>query len=192
MAYAGIIGNTSHLACRLGAFLHVPALASEDPVQPIQRLYIDHRNWLQGWLRQRVGNSSDAADLVQETFLSVLNGGALPDIRTPRPFLVTVASRLVLRRRQRRRLEETYLVRMAARPSEVAPSAEAHLLALETLQQLDGALEGLPANARQAFLLAHLEHLSYSDIAQRLKVSTSSVKQYLSKANRCCFFLMSP
>lgn len=170
----------------------MPAFASEDPAQPIQRLYTDHRNWLQAWLRKRVGNSSDAADLVQDTFLSVLNGGALPDIRTPRPFLATVASRLVLRRRQRRRLEETYLARMAALPSEVAPSAEAHLLALETLQQLDSALDGLPANARKAFLLAHLEHLSYSNIAQRLKVSTSSVKQYLGKANRCCFFLMAP
>lgn len=170
----------------------MPAFATEDPIQPIQRLYTDHRSWLQGWLRHRVGNSSDAADLVQDTFLSVMKGGALPDIRAPRSFLVTVATRLVLRRRQRRRLEETYLARMAAIPGEVAPSAEAHLLALETLQQLDGALEGLPANARRAFLLAHLEHLSYSDIALRLKVSTSSVKQYLSRANRCCFFLMSP
>ncbi|WP_312409520.1 sigma factor-like helix-turn-helix DNA-binding protein [Comamonas sp.] len=40
----------------------------------------------------------------------------------------------------------------------------------------------------KAFLLAHLAGLSYAEIAGRLAVSTSSVKQYLARANRECLF----
>ena len=41
---------------------------------------------------------------------------------------------------------------------------------------------------RTAFLLAQLEGLSYAEIAARLKVSSSSVKQYLTRANRQVLF----
>jgi len=46
----------------------------------------------------------------------------------------------------------------------------------------------LPAPVRTAFLLAQLEGLSYAEIAARLNVSASSVKQYLTRANRQVFF----
>lgn len=51
-------------------------------------------------------------------------------------------------------------------------------------------LDGLPPKVREAFLLAHLVELSYAEIAERLRVSTSSVKQYLTKANRECLFAL--
>jgi len=71
---------------------------------------------------------------------------------------------------------------------EVAPAPEARLLALEALQEIDAALDGLPDPVRTAFLLAQLEGLSYAEIAARLNVSASSVKQYLTRANRQVFF----
>ncbi|WIX26416.1 sigma factor-like helix-turn-helix DNA-binding protein [Xanthomonas arboricola pv. corylina] len=40
-------------------------------------------------------------------------------------------------------------------------------------------------------MLAHLQELSYAQIAQRLGVSSSSVKQYLTRANRHCLFALS-
>jgi RNA polymerase sigma-70 factor (ECF subfamily) len=45
---------------------------------------------------------------------------------------------------------------------------------------------------RQAFLLAQLEGLTYEQIAGQLQVSTSSVKQYLTRANRQCLFALTP
>jgi RNA polymerase sigma-70 factor (ECF subfamily) len=70
----------------------------------------------------------------------------------------------------------------------MAPSPEAFALSLEALKQVDDALDGLPPKVREAFLLAHIEELSYTEIAARLAVSTSSVKQYLTRANRQCLF----
>ena len=63
-------------------------------------------------------------------------------------------------------------------------------MAVQSLQEIDRVLDGVPSKAREAFLLAHLFDMGYADIAARLRVSTSSVKQYLSRANRECLFAM--
>lgn len=161
------------------------------PQQRIQELYTGHHRWLQGWLRRKLGCADQAADMAQETFVSVMTAGgasAADQIREPRPFLATIAGRLVAHHHRRRLLETSYLELLAALPQELAPSPEARLQALQSLQQIDQVLDGLPARVKEAFLLAHLEGLSYADIATRLGVSASSVKQYLTRANRQCLF----
>lgn len=159
--------------------------------QGVEDLYSNHHGWLYGWLRRRMGNVSDAADLTQDTFVSVITCGLAKEIREPRPFLATVARRLMAHSYRRRLLELSYLETLATLPEELAPSPESKLLALEALQQVDRALDDLPAVVREAFLLAHLQGLSYAEIALRLSVSTSSIKQYLSRANRQCIFAIS-
>jgi RNA polymerase sigma-70 factor (ECF subfamily) len=158
--------------------------------QRLEDLYVDHHGWLQGWLRKRTSNVCEAADLAQDTFLSIISTGVACDIREPRPFLITVARRLMAHRHRRRLLEASYLEMLAAMPEALAPSPEIQLLALEALQQVDRALDGLPPKVREAFLLAHLEELNYAGIAARLGVSASSVKQYLTRANRQCLFAL--
>ncbi|MFT3812848.1 MAG: sigma-70 family RNA polymerase sigma factor [Acidovorax sp.] len=162
------------------------------PQQRIEDLYADHHGWLQAWLRRKLGCSHHAADMAQDTFVSVITAGSAADIREPRPFLATIARRLMARHHRRQLLEASYLEMLAALPEELAPSPEARLLALEALQQVDRALDGLPPKVREAFLLAHLEELSYAQIAERLGVSASSVKQYLTRANRQCLFSIAP
>lgn len=152
--------------------------------------YSSHHGWLLSWLRRRMGNSFDAADLTQDTFVCLLGEGRADDIREPRPFLATIARRLLARRRRRELLEAAYIEALASLPAETAPSPESLSLALETLQQLDLALSGLPPPVRSAFLMAHVEELSYAQIAARLNVSGSSVKQYLARANRHCLFAL--
>ena len=156
--------------------------------QDLHALYSSHHGWLQGWLRHKLGNACEAADLAQDTFISVLTAGAAPQIREARPFLATIARRLVAHRYRRQVLEDAYLAALACLPPDAAPAPEERLLALEALQEIDAALDGLPHAVRAAFLLAQLEGLSYADIAARLDVSLSSVKQYLTRANRHVFF----
>lgn len=165
-------------------------MSAADTQQLIHTLYIDHHGWLKGWLRRRLDCSEDAADFAQDAFVSVLRTGIAPDIREPRSFLATIAGRLILQRHRRQKLEQAYLEALAALPEACAPSPERHLLALEALQELDCALAGLPEPVRSAFLLAHLQDMSYAQIAERLGVSLSSVKQYLTRANRQCFFAL--
>ena len=156
--------------------------------QDLHALYSSHHGWLQGWLRHKLGNAGEAAYLAQDTFVSVLTSYSSPRIREARPGRATNARRLVAHRHRRQVLEDAYLEALSCLPPEVAPAPEERLLALEALQEIDAALDGLPAAVRAAFLLAQLEGLSYAEIAARLQVSASSVKQYLTRANRQVFF----
>lgn len=181
---AFIIENDFHL--KNSQAMSAPPVS--DPL--LHELYDQHHHWLLGWLRRRVNEREQAADLAQDTFLNILNANNVQDIRQPRPFLATVARRLVSNYHRRQRVEAAYLDAITCLPEDMFPSVEEHALALEMLQQIDQALNGLPYHVKQAFLLAHLEDLSYAEIASILKVSTSSVKQYLSRANQQCFFSM--
>lgn len=46
--------------------------------QGVRSLYIDHHGWLQGWLRRKLGNACDAADLAHDTFVRVMVSRRLP------------------------------------------------------------------------------------------------------------------
>jgi len=156
----------------------------------LDTLYRQHHSWLEGWLRRKLNDTFAAADLAQDTFVSVIHSGQAVEIREPRPFLATIARRLIAHRHRRQRLEDAYLEVLASLPEAVYPSPEEQLQALETLSQIDRALDGLPARVKEAFLLAHLEELSYAEIAEQLGVSSSSVKQYLMRANRQYLFAL--
>lgn len=161
--------------------------AAPPPSQSFPGLYREHRGWLEGWLRRRMGNAWDAADLSQDTFLRVMaSAQPLTDIREPRAYLLTVGKRLLSNLHQRRSLEKAYLEALAHLPEQHAPSPEQRWLLLETLQALDELLGGLKPVVRKAFLLSQLEGLSYADIASRLGVCERSVKRYMAHAYEHC------
>ncbi|BEG75742.1 sigma-70 family RNA polymerase sigma factor [Achromobacter xylosoxidans] len=160
------------------------ALACGDAVH---LLYRAHHGWLHNWLRAKLGDSFDAADLAQDTFVRVLrHRHELDALREPRAYLTTIAKRLVLNLHRRRSLERAYLDALATLPEARAPSPEQRLLVLETLQEIDEMLAGLPLPARQAFLMAQLEGLGHAEIAARLNVSLRSVHRYIAKGYEQC------
>lgn len=75
---------------------------------------------------------------------------------------------------------------MAAEPAGLAPSLEEHALILETLLEIDAALDKLPNRVRSAFLMAQIEGLSYAEIGSRLGVSERMVKKYMARAMLHC------
>ncbi|TCV69884.1 sigma-70 family RNA polymerase sigma factor [Pseudomonas fluorescens] len=158
--------------------------------QSLHALYRDHGSWLEGWLRRRMGNAWDAADLRQDTFLRVLaSSQTLTDLQEPRAYLLTVGKRLLSNFYTRRNLEQAYLDALANLPEACAPSPEQRWLLLETLQALDELLDGLPPLVRRAFLWSQLEGLGYREIAERLQVSERTVKRYMAQAYEHCLLL---
>jgi RNA polymerase sigma-70 factor (ECF subfamily) len=153
------------------------------PELTLSSLYHDHRSWLENWLRRRLGNAWDAADLSQDTFLRVLaSAQPLAQMQEPRAYLVTVGKRLLVNFHQRRSLEQAYLNALASLPEASVPSPEQRWLVLETLQALDELLDGLPVSVRRAFLWSQLEGLGYREIAARLRVCERTVKRYMAQA----------
>ncbi|AZD02535.1 MULTISPECIES: sigma-70 family RNA polymerase sigma factor [Pseudomonas] len=164
--------------------------AATPPEQSLHALYRDHRSWLESWLRQRMGNAWDAADLSQDTFLRVLTSSQqLVDLREPRAYLVTVGKRLLSNFYTRRKLEQAYLDALASLPEDSVPSPEQRWVLLETLQALDELLDGLAPLVRRAFLWSQLEGLGYREIAERLDVSERTVKRYMAQAYEHCLLV---
>ena len=158
--------------------------------QSLDGLYRDHHGWLESWLRRRMGNAWDAADLSQDAFLRVLaSSQKIADMHEPRAYLLTVGKRLLSNFYARRSLEHAYLEALAQMPEDSAPSPEQRWLLLETLHALDELLDGLPAQVRRAFLLSQLDGLGYRDIAERLEVSERTVKRYMAQAYEHCLLV---
>ena len=155
--------------------------------ESIERLYADHHSWLQGWLRGRLGNAFDAADLAQDTFVRVLLRRPLPPLREPRSYLSTIARGLVVDHWRRRELEQAWLQTLSVLPEADIPSPESQLLVLEALVEIDRVLDSLKPAVRSAFMLAQLEGLSCPEIAKRLGVSLATVERHIAKALRACY-----
>lgn len=154
--------------------------------QRIEALYTDHHGWLRGWLRRKLGNACDAADLAHDTYLRILRTGHVPQAQQSRQHLAQIANGLVIDLHRRRHIESAYLQALALLPEPLAPSEEERALAIEALIQIDAILHGLPAKAREALLLCKLDGMGYRDIAARLGVSVSSVEKYIAAALVAC------
>ncbi|MFT4172350.1 MAG: sigma-70 family RNA polymerase sigma factor [Rhodocyclaceae bacterium] len=156
--------------------------------QEVHALYSNHHGWLSNWLRGKLGNSCDAADLAQDVFMRLLARRQSIGAREPRALLSTIAHGLVVDHWRRRELERAWLDTLAALPEPLAPSPENRHLVLEALYEIDRMLDTLPPAVRQAFLLAQLDGLTCPQIAERLAVSLATVERYLAKALKACYF----
>lgn len=163
--------------------------SSSSSAELVRTLYVEHHGWLQTWLRRRLGNSCDAADLAQDTFVRILRVADRGTIETPRAYLTTVAKGVLVNWYRRQALEQAYLQALALLPEPEAPSPEQRALVLETLHEIDAMLDVLPPLVRRSFLLSQLEGMKYEDIALQLGVSLSSVKRYMAQAFRQCLAL---
>lgn len=116
------------------------------PSQRIEKLYLQHRQWLLAFLSRRFG-SLVGEDLAQEAFARTLASSS--EVRNPRAFLAKVAIRAALEE-ARRRPE----VGVAFEPeTAVEPDAEQALM-------LEQAILALPAPIRDVFLLSRFGGLS--------------------------------
>lgn len=169
-------------------------MQSSAKTTPLAEIYHAHHGWLRHWLQRKTGCSWQAADLAQDTFLRLMTSphptARLAEIREFRSYLATIARRVWVDSVRRDALEKAWLETLQQQPEPITISPEEQTVILETLFQIDEMLEGLGEKVSQAFLLSQLEGMRYSEIAERLNVSVSSVKKYMAKATEHCLLLM--
>jgi len=129
----------------------------------LEDLYDDVATKLYGLALWRTGSEDDAADVVHDVFVRVVDQGPrLADVRNPKSWLLTVTHRVavdVMRRRQRRQAESL----------EDCPYLTAD--AVDGVQRVDAArasqlLAGLPPGQRDAVFLRHFADCTFAEIGE--------------------------
>ena len=160
--------------------------------QEFNHLYVDHHSWLYAWLCKKISCSHQAADFAQDTFIRLLTFSGLANIKEPRAFLTTTASRIIIDDVRRKTLERNYLERYYYYHGEqaCAPSEESLLVVTQSLSVIINMLGDLPIKCQQAFLMNRLDGMSHSEIADQLSVSKSMIKKYMAKVMLHCYQLV--
>lgn len=128
-----------------------------------------------------LGNREDAEEALQDAFLRAYR--ALPRYQERERFAAWLFRLLINRCRtaavRRRRRERMFIV------SEVAVMSAAARPETDDMawrEELFRALDTLPAEQREAFLLKHVEDLSYEEIAEITGVGISALKMRVKRA----------
>jgi len=160
------------------------------PSAQLQTLYTDHHSWLYSLLYRRLGNSFDAADLAQDTFIRLLlKPVSFDNEGKARAYLSTVSKRLCVDLWRRQELERVWQECQAGQTDAFVISAEQQNILLETLQRIDQMLRALPEKVATAFLLSQLKGMTYRQIAEVVGVSERMVKKYMAQAVFHCAML---
>lgn len=152
-------------------------------------LYADNHSWLLSWMRRKLGNAADAADLTHDAFLRIFAGRDIAAITTPRAYLTSVASGILVNWYRRQALERAWIDALAQLPGLLAPSPEEQAIVLETLHRVDAMLDALPAAVKHTFLLSQLDGLTYDTIAAQTGISLRTVKRHMKQGFTACLYL---
>jgi len=158
--------------------------AARSDADAMRQLVERHQERIYRLVYRLVGHVETAQDLTQETFLRALeNVGSLEDGRTLHRWLSQIATNLVRDLWRKRRDVVEFDEEDSSSPAEDGlPDQE--VAAWEAGERIQAALMELPHTYREAFLLRHVEEMSYEEISEALDLGISAVKVRVHRARR--------
>jgi len=160
------------------------ATAKED----LTDTFVGFRSRLLTLVRRIVKNSGDAEDILQETYIKVLNASKENEIRNPKGLLTHTARNLALnhidlaRNKYDIQLEEN-------RVSSVISNSD-HLETLvgskERLEHLGKVINRLPDKCRQVFIYKRVHGLSHKEISIKMGISNKTIENHVRRGLKEC------
>lgn len=146
-----------------------------------QALFVRYRQPVFGFFRRRVADAALAEELAQEAFLAIVKArGRYEATALFRSYLYGIAFRVLKAYRRKALLRAMFTGRMPERAEPAAEtSIEAGLLAGLALRD---AVERLERMDREIVLLREFEELSYTEIAEVLRIPVNTVRSRLFRA----------
>lgn len=150
-------------------------------VAAFQALVRRHGALMRAYTARIVGSRSEADDVVQESFIIAWRQlHALRDPRSVKTWLMRIASRQALAHLRRRPAEGPLPSVEVPGPSDTRPEDVAVRNA--ELRALSHALDRLPDDQRQCWLLREIAELSYAEIAEEMHLPPATVRGKLARA----------
>jgi RNA polymerase sigma factor (sigma-70 family) len=149
------------------------------------RLYLATRDRVFAYLYRFTRDTALIEDLMQQCYLKIWE--RIDTIRDPDaalPLVKTYARNLLIDEVRRRMREDAQW--MATLEEEAGSLVDNYISGegKKQLQALDKAIDRLPENCREVFLMHREKGMSYREIATHLAVSVSMVEKYMSRAIR--------
>jgi RNA polymerase sigma-70 factor (ECF subfamily) len=133
-------------------------------------------------------DSDDAEDLVQETYLKALRSFSLFQPGTNfRAWMFRILRNTFLSSRktfERRMIDTLESEEEGAELAVVTETPETILLNRSSIQQVQRAMDDLPAHYRETLLLCEVEEMSYQQIAEILSIPIGTVMSRLARARK--------
>lgn len=153
-------------------------------MQPdLSLVFSTHGSELRSYLQHRLGDGHTASDLVQDTFLNVLER---PDTRINdiRAYLYAIARNLLInhRKQEARRRTETVAPEAFAQIAADQPSPEDAADSRLQLERIHRLVRELPRRTQEIFVLNRIDGLTHAEVARELRISESSVQKHLAMA----------
>lgn len=156
------------------------ALAGDDTA--FTYLFNRYRDAIRRLFAQRLGGTTDADDLLQETFIKVyINLGRYNPDYTFGQWVYTIARNTFVDFR-RRRQEDLPIDERFAAPASPAPTPEESVINLQQRSQIEQYLDRLAPRYRQLILMRFFEEYSYEEIAAKLALPLGTVKTQIHRA----------
>jgi RNA polymerase sigma-70 factor, ECF subfamily len=136
-----------------------------------EELFARYRKPLHGFFARRLNSPERAEDLAQETFLAVIRAASRYEPRASvRTYLYGIALKLLAAERRKFLTSNT--------PGQSAPEPKTDGVP-ECVLWVRQAMERLDASEREILMLREYEQLSYSDIAELLRIPINTVRSRL-------------
>lgn len=158
----------------------------------LEKLFAEHGQALVRFVTRIVRSPEDAEDIAQYAYLRLQNLTDEKDLENPRAYLFQIANNLALDQLRRGKLHIDYVSQHLPVDSTGEDNHADHhspervLAARQQLQAIHDAMDSLPLKCRQAFLLHRNRGLSYTEIAEDMNISVSSVEKYILQALKVC------
>jgi RNA polymerase sigma factor (sigma-70 family) len=140
--------------------------------------------WRQQWngslfqfLRRRARSAADVEDLAQETYLRLLRGRDLADVRNPHAYLLRVASHVAFEWRDQQPRPDVVVDEMLV--DENAPELEIDARLSE--RRVQRVLAESSPMMRAVLLLRLRDERTYEQIARELQLTGRQVRRYLGR-----------
>lgn len=166
----------------------IAVTTAPDPDDFVARVFSSHSADLLRFLSRRGLSRADAHDVAQEAYVRLLRVHRKDLIENPQAYVYRIAANLLYEQQLKQRHDREGLRQLAldVDNSPTAASAERAAETLEIGKQLEAALRGLTPKCRAVLVLHRRDGLTYDEIAERLNISASMVKKYLSAGIRHC------
>lgn len=156
-------------------------VAFQDDEQAFKELFLEFYPAMCVFAVRYTAQKETAKDIVQDVFFKIWKNRKSMNITTSfRNFLVTSVRNNCTDYLRRQEVENRYGEKSTLSAAHSSPEEVYTLKELEII--IGEALEKLPPNVREAFVMNRFNGMTYAAVADKMEVSTKTIEAYISKA----------